>query len=247
MTLLVDIGNSRVKWAHIQGGALTDRGETAYLRGAVLEVFNNHWLKFEAPQRVFVSSVAGPAVSETLSLWAAQYWACPVVFITAEAHAFGVTSAYEAAEQLGADRWASLIAAYRNFKPPVCVVDCGTAITIDVLAARGKHLGGLIVPGLTLMRRSLSDHTGGIREVVSGNVSLLARNTRDGVTAGTLYAAVAVIDRVVSDVEAELQAHVSCVLSGGDARSLAPLLARHVVCEPDLVLQGLAVMAEASS
>lgn len=244
MTLVVDIGNTRLKWALADGVSLSARGETAYRKEGVWEALDERWRRLSAPPQVLACNVAGTAVAEALTTWVARYWRCEVTFVRARAVGWGVTSAYDDAGSLGADRWAALIAAQRKFSPPVCVVDCGTAITIDVLAAGGQHLGGLIIPGLTLMRRSLSKNTDGIREVVSGRVSLLARNTNDGVTAGTLYAAVAVIDRVVTDVEAALQEAVVCVLSGGDAKLLASLLARGAVCEPDLVLQGLAVMAD---
>lgn len=247
MTLLVDIGNTRFKWARTAGGPLFEHGETVYRGETIPDTLTECWASFEPPPHVLVCNVAGSAVAEAFSAWVAKTWRAEVEYISAQAAAWGVTNAYVEPSTLGADRWATLIAAHRKFADPVCIVDCGTAITIDALAANGEHLGGLIVPGISLMRQSLSDNTEGIHEVVSGDVSLLARNTRDGVTAGTLYAAVAVIDRVVADVEAELAQGVRCIVSGGDARSVCTLLARDAFWEPDLVLQGLAVMAGAET
>jgi type III pantothenate kinase len=245
MTLVVDIGNSRLKWARAHGSELTGRGERIYPKVGVTQVLNEGWSGLPRPCRVLVCNVAGSEIAEALSSWATRHWRCQVEFVAARRAGWGVTNAYRDPASLGADRWAALIAAHRKFAPPVCIVDCGTAITIDVLAAGGQHLGGLILPGLTLMRRALFRHTDAIPEVSSGNLSLLARNTNDGVAAGTFYATVALVDRVIADVQAVLHAAVTCVLCGGDATLLASHLAGSATCEPDLVLLGTAVMAEA--
>lgn len=244
MTLVVDSGNTRLKWARANGSELTERGDAIYPRTGVTQVLDEGWSSLARPCRVLVCNVAGSAMAEALSSWAARHWRCPVAFVAARRAGWGVTNAYQDPASLGADRWAALIAAHRKFAPPVCIVDCGTAVTIDVLAAGGQHLGGLILPGLTLMRRALSRHTDAIPEVSRGNLSLLARNTNDGVAAGTFYATVALVDRVIADAQAALEAVVTCVVCGGDATLFASHLAGSATCEPDLVLLGTAVMAE---
>ncbi|MFZ0257800.1 MAG: type III pantothenate kinase [Gammaproteobacteria bacterium] len=245
MTLVVDIGNTRLKWARVNGSELVARGDAIYPKAGMSQVLEKCWSSLIRPYRVLVCNVAGPVIAEALSTWVMQRWGCPVEFVTARLAGWGVTNAYQDPASLGADRWATLIAAHRKFPPPVCVVDCGTAITIDVLAAEGLHLGGLILPGLTLMRRSLYQRTDALPEVASGNLSLLARNTNDGVATGTFYATVALVDRVIADTEAALETRVTCVVCGGDARLFAPYFIRRATCEPDLVLLGTAIMAEA--
>jgi type III pantothenate kinase len=101
----------------------------------------------------------------------------------------------------------------------------------------------LILPGLALMRRSLLEGTAGVRPVGDADVSLLARNTAGAVAAGTLYAVVATVDRIGADLAAELGGRVEALLTGGDAPLLLPLLGRRWRHEPDLVLRGLAVLA----
>ena len=221
--------------------------QAIYTPSGLANTLNGRWRQLAPPQRVIVSNVGGPSVASELSGWIRDTWRKEMEYVTAQPSAYGVTNAYTEPACLGADRWAALIGAHRKFSGPVCVVDCGTALTIDALAEDGEHLGGLIIPGIGLMRRSLSDSTNGIDANVSGDISLLARRTSDAVTAGTLYAAVAVIDRVVSDVEAELNRDLACVITGGDAQSVYPLLARNAVYEPTLVLEGLAAMAEGGS
>ena len=245
MIFLVDVGNSRIKWASVVGGVLANCGQHAYQRRRLAEALDSAWVAFERPSRVLVANVGGAQVAETLALWVQQSWGCEVEFARAQARQCGVVSAYLSPQALGADRWAALIAVHHRHPQYACVVDCGTAITIDAIAADGEHLGGLITPGLDLMRRALLRKAPGIAGDLRGEVSLLARTTADGVTAGTLYAAVAVIDRVVSDVEAELREHVLCVVCGGDAETVASLLARETIYEPNLVLEGLAIIASA--
>ena len=245
MTLVVDIGNTRLRWARSDGSHLTERGNAIYPRTGVRQVLDACWSGLVRPYRVFVCNVAGRLIAGVLSTWVTERWGCPVDFVVPRSEGWGVTNGYEDPTSLGADRWAALIAAHRNFSAPVCVVDCGTAITIDMLAAGGRHLGGLILPGLTLMRRSLSQHTSAIPEVVGGSLSEFGRTTNDAVAAGTFYAAVALVDRVMSAAQAAQEAAVTCVVCGGDAKLLAPHFARSAVDEPDLVLLGTAIMAEA--
>ncbi len=241
--LLVDAGNSRLKWAHALAMGLAGSSSASYWPDGLKQVLDGEWSKVARPERILVASVAGESVNQTLREWVAAKWEAPVAFLIPCRSSHGVSNAYTIPQRLGADRWATLIAAHHRHRGPSCVVDCGTAVTIDAVADTGEHLGGLILPGLSMMREALQENTQGIGRVVSGDVSLLARNTADGVTAGTLYTLVAAIDRIVADVAAELDGKASFILTGGDARTLLPLLHDKWQYEPDLVLLGLAVIA----
>lgn len=250
MILLVDIGNSRVKWASLVKGRLEHHGNA--LRGKDQDAFvadlEQHWRKIKKPTAVLVSNVAGTAYADALAAWTVERWQVQARFIVAEHSAFDVTNAYSRPERLGADRWAAFIAARRHVRGPVCIIDAGTAVTIDVLNEQGVHQGGLIIPGLAMMRHALLAQTRGLIPATaapaSGDISLLARDTQDGINGGTLYALVAVIDRVVADVRTELNTELTRIITGGDADTLLPLLAGNYHHHPDLVLEGLAVIAE---
>ena len=157
-------------------------------------------------------------------------------------------NAYVEPQRLGSDRWAALIGAHAAVSGPLCVVDCGSAVTLDALDVKGQHLGGLIIPGLDMMRGALINNTSGIHEQAlargEGEVSVLARDTQGAVTGGVLYTLIAVIDRVTADLAADLQSPLTRVITGGDAERLLPLLAGPYRHEPELVLQGLAIVAE---
>jgi type III pantothenate kinase len=245
MNLVVDLGNSRMKWACAQGDALTERACVPYEAGDLPQVLNAQWKHLGPPAGVFVANVRGRAVGDTLRAWVAERWGQQVDFVAAVPMAHGVHNAYMDPARLGADRWVALIAVHRLYgEHPACIVDCGTAVTIDALSESGEHMGGLILPGLTMMRRALVERTDGIGEVASGRISLLARSTQDGVTAGTLYTLVAAIDRIAGDVTAELGIETMRIMTGGDAEIVLPLLEGPWKYEPDLVLRGLAAMAQ---
>jgi type III pantothenate kinase len=248
--LLIDIGNSRIKWATLSRGKLSPGKDARRPNGhdALVPHLEELWNHLKNPRTVVVSNVAGPAVAAVLSEWVKTRWQVKTLFVNAERFAFGITNGYTVPERFGPDRWAALIAARRLHDGAVCVIDAGTAVTIDVLGANGAHQGGLIIPGLTMMRHALLERTQDLSAATSApapsTITLLARDTRDGVEGGTLYTLVAVIDRVVSDVGTELGSTPTCIITGGDAAALLPLLADEYHHVPELVLQGLAVIAE---
>ena len=243
MMLLVDAGNGGVKWGTLKRTRITT-GETIAHGGGFAATVGAAWSALEPPERVVVSNVAGAAFAEALSAWTREVWGVEAEFITAAAKRCGVVNAYREPEKLGADRWAALVAARAAVEGAVCVVDCGTAITLDALCADGRHLGGLILPGVALMRRSLLEGTEGIRDLAGGEAGLLARDTAGAVNGGTLYTAVAVIDRVTADVAAELGVEMTRIITGGGAAELLPLLAGEYRHEPELVLRGVAAIAK---
>lgn len=247
MNLLIDVGNSRIKWAMEHEGVLTaTHADDRPQNRAVVAYATQTWAAQPPPQRVLVCNVAGQGFGDALAGWVRRTWALKTEFVTALPHAYGVTNAYDKPHSLGADRWVALIAAKTLVQGAVCIVDAGTALTFDVLDAHGQHRGGVIVPGIAMMRRALNDNTQGIRLVADAPLlresALLARDTTGGVDLGAFYATIAVIDRVAHDVALELGGLPTRVLTGGDGPALLPLLHGAWRHEPDLVLRGLAVM-----
>jgi type III pantothenate kinase len=135
------------------------------------------------------------------------------------------------------DRWLALIAVRQKTNTPICVVDCGTAITVDVLDADGKHQGGLICAGLTLMKTALAFNTADLPLTDSPHHIGLAIGTEAAIYNGTLFAACGLVERVIQD----LPTNTALFLTGGDAPIIAEQLARPLTLETDLVLQGLVI------
>lgn len=248
MILLVDIGNTRLKWALINGADWAQQGATAHQDVPPETLFTSRWTELPVPRRVVVANVAGKKFAAALRAWAKSAWSLEAEFVIARRKACGVTNAYVEPQRLGADRWAALIGAHRLKAGASCVIDCGSAVTIDALDAKGQHLGGLIMPGLAMMREALLRNTDGIAKTAqdagTGKVALLARDTAGAVNGGTLYNLIAMIDRVSADLMADLQAPLNRIICGGDAAQLLPLLSGDFHHEPDLVLHGLATIAE---
>ena len=249
MNLLVDIGNARIKWGLQDGNSWTD-GEAQLHKGrAFKDIARPIWKDLVQPERVIVSNVAGREYEKSVQTWVKRRWKVVPEFLRSQGSLCGVTNAYQVPERLGADRWANLIAAHAYYPGPAVIIDCGTAITIDALDAAGKHLGGLIVPGMDLMSAALVGNAAGIElnEPGSQSVSLLGSSTESAVAGGVLYTAVALVDRVCQDLRAELGQATSMLLTGGDAGRLLPLLDTRPRHDPNLVLKGLSVFAKESA
>lgn len=247
MILLLDVGNSRLKWAALRNGHFEHGGVFEHTAGTIGELASVAWGEQELPQAVLVANVAGEPFRRALNSWVKRRWKLIPEYHQADAEAFGIHNAYREPARLGIDRWLALLAARELFTGPLCIIDCGTALTIDVLAQDNRHLGGLIVPGMRLMQEALSQRAEGVRQQIQDaspeQVTLLGTDTGSAVAGGSLYAEVAVIDRLLTDLRAELGPQLRCILSGGDAPRLQPLLAFRTEHQPDLVLLGLARVA----
>lgn len=246
MKLLVDAGNARVKWAWLTDGNLHDAGNLALggqSPGAVLAAMQASGLK---PAEIWLASVAAPPVTSALCQALAQLYAVPVRIAESEDSAAGIRNGYVDPRQLGVDRWLAMIAAFDRFRTAVCVVDAGTAVTVDLLAADGRHLGGFIVPGPALMRRSLHRDTGGIEAAAGRSIDGSAqsgqwgRDTETCIRLGAHVAISCLIENCVKTLT-RVRGPGVLVLTGGDAPSLMTFLAVPVEHRPLLVLEGLAI------
>ncbi len=251
MDLLIDIGNTRLKWAMHEAGRLHGGGEAGHRAdpaGAVARLFDGI---DAAPARVHAANVAGEALGALVTQAARDRWGVTVRFAATRSQCGGISNGYSDYRQLGVDRWLAIIAAADACDGPVCVVDAGTAVTIDLVAADGAHRGGYIVPGLALMVTSLRAETGDLRRL--GGDTLLAlsagdpapgrplpgRDTAAAMTAGSVAALCALIERCVDALRDEVAEPV-LIMTGGDAERLIRHVARPVQHRPQLVLEGLA-------
>ncbi|HEX8961561.1 MAG TPA: type III pantothenate kinase [Rhodocyclaceae bacterium] len=234
MTLLcIDCGNTRLKWALREPGRwlavdALPTGEAPRLGDALPDV----------PARIAACNVAGAAAEKEIQALAARL-RIPLLWVRAEPSRCGVTNRYDNPAQLGADRWAALIGARGLHAGPCVVVNAGTATTIDVLDETGVFQGGLILPGLALMRDALARNTAGLPRA-QGEFRELPRNTDDAIASGCLNATAGAVERMFR----RLPADALCLLSGGAADALAPLLPLPHRSVPNLVLEGLARIAE---
>lgn len=243
MKLLVDIGNTRLKWALLDDGTPGQQHALVYRPEELAEQLANEWAGLSAPQAVYIVSVGYRQVTKTLVEWLDRQWGCPVEVLQAGLRCAGVVNGYTQPECLGVDRWAAMVAAYSLVNSAVCVIDCGTALTCDAIDSQGHHLGGSIAPGAEMMRRSLLERTAGI--ALNDPLSSAApwgTDTTSCVLAGGIHASIGMIERMVLQMQRQLEEPVVAVLTGGDAESLLPWLSVSYRYEANLVLQGIARM-----
>lgn len=245
--LVVDIGNTRIKWAALDGARLS-KGRAAVHSGWGPDDYARRlFVPARAPERAMVASVAGPEVDRAFAAGARRARVA-VHFVTVPRRGGGVTVGYVEPWRLGVDRFAAVVGAHEIFSAvPVCVVGIGTAMTIDLVGADGHHRGGVIVPAPRLMVATLLSNTHGIRRRAQGGAAggrgIFGRSTRDGIERGSRYAAAALIDRAVEEASGLLGREPLVVLTGGDAGAVRPLIESRSIAVPDLVLRGLAVLA----
>jgi type III pantothenate kinase len=196
---------------------------------------------------VVIASVADRVRRDQLAAWVQQHWSLSVEFIVSPAQGQGLKNSYRDPAQLGCDRWAAMVAAYHAAHSAVCVVDCGSAVTIDVVDKAGQHQGGLILPGIQAMHSSLTRHTTLTSVDFSKlTLSILGTSTQEGIICGITHAISSLVQQTLFDLERTTGMTATCYLTGGDAKVIAPLLHVSYVQEADLVLKGLAIMARAT-
>lgn len=238
MILAIDAGNTRTKWGVFDDqGLLVQQGLADHLDSAVL---HEQLKALHGVRRAVVSNVAGEAVASRLSLMLAEL-NLPVLWVKPQAAASGVSNGYQVPETLGSDRWAALIAAWNTYHVPCIVVNAGTAVTVDALSGKGEFLGGLIVPGLGLMRTSLARGTAAVAPPV-GHRRDFPNSTADAVQTGLLAACVGAIRHMEQRLASREGRAPICILSGGDAETLAVALPMPTILNPYLVLHGLLLL-----
>ena len=242
--LVIDAGNSRIKWGWADVSGWLRR---AWIATADAANLGNEWKDMPAPDRIVIANVAGERVREAITRVLAGYTTVPI-WVRGRDQQCGVKSGYADPAQLGADRWAALIAAWKffgNTGRACVVVNAGTTMTVDALSADGVFLGGVIVPGLDLMRASLDAGTAQLR-LAQGAFYYFPDNTADAIMSGAINALTGAIERMRGYMEETGQGSPLVVLSGGAAALLQPRLNTSVEWVDNLVLEGLLEIANQS-
>jgi type III pantothenate kinase len=245
MRLLLDLGNTRLKWAlQAQPDGWLARGAVDWQEG-LAGALASAWAGLPRPEQVVAASVVDAAREAQVAAMAERLFARTPTWLRTPAHACGVRNAYAEPQRLGVDRFLAMVAAHADGRAPCVLAGVGTALTLDALAADGRHLGGLIAPGPRLMQQSLLDATARVRPERPGEIVELADNTADAVASGCWLAAAALVERFATRSAARFGTAPALILGGGDATPLLPLLSLPAKLSQDGVLRGLAVWANA--
>jgi len=249
MRLLLDVGNTRIKWAWEEAGQLSKLGGLAHARDT--QSCLDAEVSFDqAPNSVWLSSVASDRVNSLVENWVTTRFNLEVKRAVVTEQACGIKNNYAELPKLGVDRWLAALGA-RRYCPEghVILIDAGTAITIDVLSENNVFLGGAILPGATLMHDALLLNTAGIASQFTDSVRLIGNTTQECVNSGVQYGLVGAVDRIVTQMHAELNkdrpdAAIEVLLTGGDANLILRDSSHKYRFVEGLVLQGLASIAD---
>lgn len=245
MKLLIDIGNTRLKWAAWRDGRRITGGVFAHRETPLDVALSSNWTSLQRPAAILVASVVGEDLERQLAAFIAAQFSCQPEFVRSPAAALGITNAYAQPHRLGVDRFLALAALHAAAPRAQILIGCGTALTLDALAADGRHLGGLIAPSPTLMRQALNGATSRIGDS-AGAVVEIAANTSDAAHSGCILAAIALIERFRREVGERLGTEPALTGDGGgfdECMAFLPGAERG----RDLVLRGLALWSERES
>lgn len=241
--LVIDAGNTRIKSAALINGQLLRLPPIAHVSKSASKLCKQLIQQQQATE-IYVSSVLAVEFMHSVTEYCHSLQ-IKVVFIESTAQAYGLTNAYQQPERLGVDRFVAMLGALDLGLSAelIIVVDAGTAVTIDLLRNDGKHLGGIISPGLGVMFASLHKKTQLDQQSVIDFEQLRGRyyanNTDDAMVLGTVNTFIAGIKYTVEQAVAQCTDNVSIILTGGDAGLIAEALALKAQVHPDLILVGL--------
>jgi type III pantothenate kinase len=251
--LVIDVGNTRLKWAqyaHVAPFAPVLAHGAVFLE-TIDELAEQAWAELLAPSRVYGCIVAGEAVrrrvDEQLELWDREpRW------LSSPASGGGVVNGYDHPARLGSDRWMALVGARQRVLAqaqleggpvrPALVVMVGTAVTVDAMDARGHFLGGFILPGFGLMLKALEMGTAGLK-VPTGEVREFPSNTSDALMSGGAYGIAGAIERMLRHLSERCGHTPLLYMTGGAAVKLASITELPFEVVDTLIFEGLLALA----
>ena len=249
MTLLaLDIGNTRLKWAHYAspqpGAALLAQG--AEFLENIDKLADGVWAALAQPTHILGSVVAGDAVKRRVEEQMEMWDIAPQWVVASESEA-GLSNGYDYPSRLGADRWVAMIGAYHRMlalgQPrPMVVVMVGPAVTVEALSPDGRFFGGFFLPVHGFMLRALESGTAGLH-VPTGDVCPFPTNTSDALTSGGTYAIAGAVERMVQHVRGHCGMEPKCIMTGGAGWKMAPSMSLQFELVDNLIFDGLLEMA----
>lgn len=236
--LQFDVGNSRAKWRLVEQEGVVDRNTLVHGDSRDLERLMTC---ADTVDQIWIASVAGPQVEQELSAVLRERWGVEPWFARSPAAFGGLVNSYSEPLRMGVDRWLAMLGARLRCKQRLCVIDAGSALTIDLVSAEGQHEGGYIIPGPALMERALLLDTGRVRFEEDVGYSLSpGKSTAEAVRHGIALAQAGAVKLALDHAGGDVPTLYFC---GGAGQSVQQLLQAEGQYVPDLVFDGLVNMA----
>jgi len=227
VNIYIDIGNSRIKSAAVTVEIIHPFEPVVWHDCDLESEFDRLWGEYQ-PERIVVCNVAADKVLPRLQQWCQLKYGYSAVVIRTTDEFHGLINGYQEPTQLGADRWVAMIGARAHYPGALCVIDSGTATTVDVVKEEGQYIGGAILPGVNTMRRALGKYAAALF-TASGDIQPFSTDTAAGIAGGTGFASAGA---------------PTVIFTGGEATLVAPYLRNDVIVDELLVLKGIAAFAE---
>jgi type III pantothenate kinase len=238
--LLIDLGNSRLKWVCARNGKIDKEsaGSGDFESFSLLQ----STVSGEGPGSVLVSSVAGSAGAQKVARFCETQWGVTADLLQSRAEQGGVRNGYQEPATLGVDRWLAIVGAVSRHGKPLVIWDLGTATTLDTVDDSGQHLGGLILPGPGTMLDSLTRDTKlMVPPVLQYAPPVPGLNTSEGIRGGVLAAQLGALNQFMRAVSERFQGEPSLIVTGGAAEQLLVSLDFDYIHDPWLVFRGMLV------
>lgn len=259
--LLVDIGNSRIKWGLLPSDSTRFSGQTSAVNWTLenlTDILETHWGTIdESIQRITVANVAGDEVQKQVTAWCNNQWQLAPQFVSTTAEFGTVKNGYQDYHELGVDRWLAVVAANHLFpQQALVIIDCGTAITIDTVLPDGQHRAGPIIAGRKMAIDALTHNTAfanKLQGVENPSTEVFVSNTKNAVLSGANFATAKALDAIIEQIrqklsENRLEQPIKLIATGGALSEIMPLTSvTNYDCEPDLVMQGLWLVSAGES
>lgn len=235
MKLLIDVGNTRLKWAWVKHGRILDGGAAIH-DGQPADILAQAGL--DEPESIAVASVAGPAHDIALMKVCAVRWQLKPVFARTEPQRDGLRNGYAEPQRLGVDRWLAMLAAWSETRGACVVADAGTALTVDLVDDTGQHLGGIIAAGVSTSEKAVLGATRfPVRVTPLVPHAGLGFDSEACVRQGAMLSVLGALDRAAACLP-----QAACLITGGDAPTLIPFLGPGWEHRSELVFEGLRVL-----
>lgn len=247
MKLLVDVGNTRIKYCQLKGSVIESVCRVNH-HNQYSDVLGAEWSQLEPPSKVWVSNVAGQQAFDAINRYCQRQWNIQASFVKVQKQFGDIKNCYEYIDQMGVDRWMIIVGAREIFpEGNVIIIDAGTAVNIELLNQNNHYLGGAILPGMNLMHQVLMGNTHMTEAELESSalVGAVGKSTKQCVDAGVQHGLLGAIERVAKTMRQQLNGPVNFLITGGGASWLQDKLELELVHAPDLVLLGLEKVANA--
>jgi type III pantothenate kinase len=239
MLLCADLGNTSVTFGLFKGEELLEQWKVVVDDFSELDPLWDE-KHLEEPEVVIVASV-NPAAYELLVAWMRRRFSLMPLTVGREVKV-DMPVLLKKPQEIGADRLANALAGYTRCGGPLIVVDFGSAVTFDVISAKGEYVGGAIAPGIRLSAQALAQKTALLPEVrPQARPPLIGRSTRGAIASGLYYGFLGLVSEMVRRISAELGTKPRVIATGGDADIITPEAPEIEETVPDLTLQGLRI------